>query len=92
MNSLEDIIRAIVRDELARSSRPTDEYLSTTAAAQFADVSVGTIRRWVREGKLKEHRAGRSVRVRRQDLERLLSKVPERTGLDPEAIARRVFG
>lgn len=75
---LEAIVRAIAHDvmceELARerADHPRDEYLSTEAAARFADVAVGTIRRWVRESRLPEHRAGRRVRVRRSELERLL--------------------
>lgn len=78
MSSLEETIRAIVRDELARAERErtaassSDEYLSTGDAAKLADVASGTIRRWIREGKLTEHRAGRLVRIKRADLEEYL--------------------
>jgi excisionase family DNA binding protein len=93
--ALRAYIVGIVREELARAIadvRTPEEYLTTRAAAHFAGVAMGTIRRWVREGRLPEHRAGRVVRVRRADLERLLAdgrrKVVTAT---PEELARRAF-
>ncbi len=93
---LRELVRRIVREEvgplLADAAR-VDEFLSTRAAARFADVATGTIRRWIREGRLVGHRAGRVVRVRRADLESLLRegrrKTPE---LTPEQRALRDFG
>ena len=90
------MIRDEVRRALAEAIQP-DEYLATREAAGIAGVAVGTIRRWVREGRLPEHRAGRVVRVRRSDLEKLLRSGRRRTGdladgLSPEARALRDFG
>lgn len=96
-SSLREIVRAVVLEELSRVSTPAVvEYLSTNAAASYADVAAGTIRRWVREGKLYEHRAGRRVRVRRADLDRLL-KSPKRApsadaGIDDLVAARLAKG
>ncbi len=97
MSDLIEQIRSIAREEARAEMRRLldeargDEYLSTRAAAELASVTDGTIRRWIRAGKLTEHRAGRVVRIRRTDLERLL-----RTGAanddDPAARALRDFG
>jgi excisionase family DNA binding protein len=73
--------------------RAPEEYLSTDAAAQLAGVHADTVRRWIREGKLEEHRAGRLVRVRRSDVERLLREGRRRRDdASPEELAVRDFG
>ena len=97
MSDLERLIREIVRDELARAKPANDtpsEYLSVAEAAAFARVTPGTIRRWVRAGELMRHEAGSRVRVRRDELERLLEcdVVPIEKNLSPEERARRRFG
>ncbi len=56
--------------EQQAKGRPSDDtYLTVAKAAEKADVSPGTIRRWIREGKLVRYKAGRAVRVSRVDLE-----------------------
>lgn len=89
---LRDAIAAIVREEVAKlAPRQVDDYLTVNAAAEFASVATGTVRRWVREGLIAEHRAGRSLRVKRADLERLLAApASARKSRDesPEALAR----
>ena len=94
MSDLEQLVRSIVRDELAKAKPANDvtEFLSTTEAAEFASVAPGTIRRWIREGKLRDHRAGRLVRVLRTDLEKLLKEPWQVDSLTPEQRARREFG
>lgn len=76
---LRSLVSGLVRDEvkraLADATKP-DEHLSTKAAAKYAGVHVDTVRRWIREGKIESHRAGRAVRVRRTDLEALLAAEP----------------
>lgn len=97
MSELEDMVRKIVRDELARlapKEPANDGYLSTEAAAEFADVAVATIRRWVREGKLPEHRAGRRVRVLKSELSQLLDggrRPTKRAKLSPEERAAQIL-
>lgn len=49
-----------------------DGYLSVEKAAELAEVHGDTIRNWVKAGKLPEHRAGRELRVRRDELHRFL--------------------
>ncbi len=92
--ALRSVIAEIVRDELAKM-KPTapDEFMTVLAASDFASVHPGTVRRWVRDGHLDEHRAGRSLRVKRSDLERLLKDgAKKRCDETPEAWARRKFG
>lgn len=99
-DAIAELIREIVRDEVRRAmaamERPaSDEFMSTGAAAAFASVAGGTIRRWIREGKLAGHKAGRVVRVKRADLERLLgegARPDEDREHTPEEMARRDFG
>jgi len=87
-------VDARVRAALGDVTRP-DEYLSTNAAGKLAQVAPGTVRRWIREGRLIGLRAGRVVRVRRSELEQLL-RDGARSRVDgdesPEALALRDFG
>lgn len=73
-SNLRNLVRDVVREEIAAASRaPQSEYLTTRAAAELARVTTGTIQRWVSDGKLAEHRAGRVLRVLRSDLESFLA-------------------
>lgn len=95
-------VREVVREELAaraETSSDRDRYLATADAAELAGVAEGTIRRWVREGRVPGHRAGRVLRVRASDVHRLLASGVSRSGpsmnlsgLSPEQLARRHFG
>jgi len=93
---LRAIVRDVVREELARvrpaAGSDSTAHLSTRDAAQHAGVAMGTIRRWIRDGKLRELRAGRHLRVRRVDIDALLAG--ERNGPEdsPEELARQAFG
>jgi len=67
-----DAVREVVHDELhsalvhssAASTlrNATDTYLSVATAARIAAVAPGTIRAWIRAGRLKSKRAGQSSR------------------------------
>jgi excisionase family DNA binding protein len=50
-----------------------EEYLTVTEAAAILKVSIETIRRYLRAGKLKNYKIGRQYRIRRPDLEALLT-------------------
>lgn len=89
------LVREIVRSEIrgAIDEARGDEFLSTRDAAKLASVAEGTIRRWIREGQLNGHRAGRVMRILRTDLQALLRKGPSQPSNDsPEAMARRELG
>jgi len=97
VSDLDSMIRAIVREELAKAlaaAQPAnDEYLDTAAAAAFASVTSRTICRWVREGRLEGHHAGTRVRVKRSELVALLERGTRAPAeLSPEEQAERDFG
>lgn len=95
-DSLEAMIRAIVREEIAASRAPasTTPYLSTEEAAAYAKVDPGTVRRWIREGKLTRYEAGRELRVSTAELEKQMKPGARsrRRALSPEDLAARDFG
>ena len=80
--TLRAIVRDVVRDEIraafeersavdARRNVGQDAgtgYLSIARAASFADVAPGTLRRWIRSGRLPARRAGRVYRIERAAL------------------------
>jgi len=98
----EDAIRTIVREEL----RPIREALATlkapaaeaelmtaAEAAELARCTPETIRAWVRAGKLKRYGANGRLRVRRDEVLKLLQSETKRmTEDDLDAIASRVAG
>ena len=97
--TLRTMIVDVVRVELAKSQataspQPHDQYLSTRNAANFAQVATGTIRRWIREGRIEGHKAGRVVRVKRAEIETLLrsGSRPQVNDESPRVLARRMFG
>jgi excisionase family DNA binding protein len=73
-------------------------YLSVERAAGVAEVHPDTIRAWVKAGRLPEHRAGRELRIRRDELHRFLDRVADgdvRPTVEDEAamiLARRRQG
>jgi len=85
--SIDDAIRAVVRDavtdQLRHSIKPAErsapnasvspEYLSADEAGRVAGVRAATIREWIGQTKLPGHRAGRLLRVRRDELQRFLA-------------------
>lgn len=82
-----EMVETAVDRRLAELKR--DDFLDTEAAANLASVTPATIRRWVRARRLRCHRAGNRVRVRRSELERLLRSGDPRS---PEALADKDFG
>jgi excisionase family DNA binding protein len=87
-HALREFLREIVRDELAQivealrrlesalsaSNSTPLEYLGAEEAADIAGVTPDTVRAWVRRGDLPRHRAGRLVRIRRDELEAFLGR------------------
>lgn len=84
-------VRKAVRDELdaAGDKDPRSrEYLDVATAAAMASVSGQTVRGWVRQGRLTRYSTGRSLRVRRDELEALLAAGPDRSrAVDPATAA-----
>lgn len=66
MSDLEQLIRQIVRDELAKATPAANdqaEYLTVAAYAARLSVSERTVRDAIRDGRLEHVRIGRSVRI-----------------------------
>lgn len=85
--ALRETIRALVREELRialADQKPDDEFLTTGQASRLAKVSVGSVRRWIRLGKLARHRVGRTLRINRAELERFLRHPGPDRELTPE--------
>ena len=85
--TLEQLVERVVRRVLAEKPA-NDVYLTTDEAAELAKVTAGTIRRWIRAGRLIGHRAGRVMRVRRDDLVKLL-RTGIAHGMSPEEMGAR---
>jgi excisionase family DNA binding protein len=83
-----------IEKQLGETTQSAVEYLSTKEVAAAAGVAQGTVRRWIREGKLRSCQAGRSVRVKRSDLENFMCRgVPDVEGLiDFKARAAELLG
>lgn len=98
MTSIEETLRAIIREELQRALRElhpadqapaSDRYLPVPEAASIAAVHADTMRAWLKAGRLPAHHAGRELRVRLSDLERFMASGGtnggERPTIDEEA-------
>ena len=69
--SIEELIRALVREELQRelanratSSKPPETYVSVSAYAKARALSVSTVRNAIRDGRLPAMKIGTAVRIR----------------------------
>lgn len=71
----------IVRDEVhaavAEATRP-QEIFTVREAAAFARLSTGTIRGAIKEGRLVAYGVGRALRIKRDDLEQMLTRAVAR--------------
>ena len=67
---------------------------AVVGAAGIASVTPQTIRAWINSGKLTRYRAGRALRVHRDQLERLLcdAAAEDEAELEPEVRALRDLG
>jgi excisionase family DNA binding protein len=105
LQSLRDWIVEIVRQEVA-AARPevrADPYMTTSEAAQLTRVTVGTVRRWIADGRLRKHGSSKRILVSRTEVERLVredgkrqpvlpsrkKRAPKET---PEQVANRLLG
>lgn len=65
MSELEEMVRRIVRDELAKQKPANDstEWLTVALYAKRWAISQSTVREAIREGRLEHERVGRAVRI-----------------------------
>ena len=88
----EPALRADLQRALAAGKPANDDMLTTREASEVARVTVGSIRRWVRQGRLERHRAGRKLRISRTELEQWLRNPGPEKELTPEEQADLDFG
>jgi excisionase family DNA binding protein len=93
-SALHDVVRSELRAALSEGPirNGNDAYLSVTGAARHAAVAPGTIRAWIRAGRLPARRAGRVFRVCRDDLERFLAGGPTVNAREIDEKAGRILG
>jgi excisionase family DNA binding protein len=96
-----ETVREVLREELATHGRRNgvpaasadDGFLSVAKAARLADVAPGTIRAWIRQGRLTSQRAGRVLRVSRRELAQFMTGEPTGpSGAETERRAAHLFG
>lgn len=76
---LREEIRAALRDQFAEEPLGVtlaSGWLTIAQAAAHASVHSATIRAWIKGGELPASKRGRVVRVKRDDLDALLSRAP----------------
>jgi excisionase family DNA binding protein len=88
---IEEVVRKVVREEIAADAgRQPAEYVSVIEAARRIGVSPGTIREWVRLGRLTRYPAGRLLRISVRELDALMKAPPAAEPIGtPEEEARR---
>ncbi len=54
-------------------SQQSEQYLSVDEVAQILKMDVETVRKWIRQKKLKAYRFGRDYRIRRDDFDQFVN-------------------
>jgi excisionase family DNA binding protein len=80
-------VRDAVREEMRElvqevAGREPAAFLRVGEAAEVAAVHPQTVRRWIARRRLPVHGEGRMVRIKRQDLERLMKGGPDEGPID----------
>lgn len=97
---LEEALRPIeeklknIQNRLEEGPLRPVQFLTIKDVASLMNVAPGTVRRWIRDGKLASCQAGRSPRVKRCDLDLFMSRsAPEVDGvIDFKARAAEILG
>ncbi|MBN8466157.1 helix-turn-helix domain-containing protein [Corallococcus exiguus] len=91
---MENLIRRVLREELAATPGTSGDLITVTQAAALVSYGVTSIRRWLRDGTLKRYGEGRNVRVsRRQLLEVMARETGEATSdVEIERLADKALG
>ena len=87
--TLYSALQAIASYQKGVVGTATEEFLSLQEAADHLGVSVYTVRRWIKEGKLRAFKPGKEYRIRESDFEEFLRdrevrpKAPRRSASEP---------
>lgn len=68
IGELRELMREVLRDELAEDESDLSPYMSTTEVAERYDVSRRTVLNWCKTGKVAAVQAGSQWRIRRDSL------------------------
>ncbi|MCA9731892.1 MAG: helix-turn-helix domain-containing protein [Deferribacteres bacterium] len=61
-----------------------DKFLKLETVAEMLDVSIWTVRKWVKQRRIRTYRFGRAVRIRESDLMRFADVMPSSKELRDE--------
>ena len=61
-------------DHRGQSPREQMRFFTVAAVAEFIDVSVRTVRRWIKSGDLVAHHFGTAVRIAESDLKAFIAR------------------
>ena len=94
LDALRTLVADVVKDlAVPHPSSPPLEYLTTAEAAERTRVTVGTVQRWVAQGRLTEHRVNGRLRIARIELDAMITpgrlRAPRRGPVYPETIDER---
>lgn len=89
MTSADEVLRRIVREELARQGGAADPWLTVRAAADYASVSPRQVRRWISDGAVVTTGTGKLRRVRRSSVDAALASMGATTADDKADAALR---
>jgi excisionase family DNA binding protein len=73
----------VVETTTTKTTKAPKALLTLPQAASRLDCSVGALRKWLRQGRLRAVRLGRAVRLRAEDVERAISE-----GIPPAPTSR----
>ncbi len=90
---LRDVVREVVREEMGAPKLSLErELLTYKQGAALISVSPGTLKRWVKSGRLRGFGSGRLRRVRAEDVRAALESGPlARPQLSTQESARRIL-
>lgn len=98
MQSIEDRVRKVVREELANKPTlavdPDEDLVSCIRAAKLTGLHPTTIRGWLNAGKIKRYGSGRTTRISRAELISFLGSLTQakrETHDDIRAFAERAL-
>ncbi|NNC17677.1 helix-turn-helix domain-containing protein [Corallococcus exiguus] len=91
---MENLIRRVLREELAATPGTSGDLITVTQAAALVSYGVTSIRRWLSDGTLKRYGEGRSVRISRRQLLDVMARESSTTPTDAEIerLAEKALG
>ena len=73
------------------SEKPRARFLKIETVAKMTELSVETIRKWVKKGRIRTYRFGRAVRIRESDLLRFAEVRPSLHELRDKILTKEIL-